>query len=86
MPVFWYTNPPKISALACFRLSHFILLKDRSLPDPLDFILSASVWVILLKSSSSLRSSSVTLLDIPLQPKLFLLWRQHNGKILVMKP
>ena len=71
MPVFWHTDPPEISVPACFRLSDFILIKGRSLPDLLDFILSASAWVILLKSSSSLKSSGVMLLDIPLKTKTF---------------
>ena len=57
MPVFWHASPPKISAPACFGLSLFIFIKDRSLPVLFDFILSASAWVILLKSSSCLKSS-----------------------------
>ena len=46
MPVFWHINPPEISASACFGLSHLILIKGRSLPVLLDFIRSASAWVI----------------------------------------
>ena len=46
MPVFWHTSLPEISASACFRLSHFILIKGRSLPDLLDFFLSASAWLV----------------------------------------
>ena len=63
MPVFWYTNPPEISASACFGSSLLIFINGRSLPVLLDFILSASAWVILLKSSSSLNSSIVMLID-----------------------
>ena len=69
MPVFWHISPPEISASACFGLSHFIFIKGRSLPVLFDFILSASAWVILLKSRSSLKSSSVMLLDTPLKTK-----------------
>ena len=69
MPVFWHINPPEMSVSACFGLSHFILIKGRSLPpalpDLLDVILSALVWVILLNSSSSLKSSIVTFVDTP---------------------
>ena len=36
MPVFWHTNPPEISAWACFTLSHLILIKGKFLPDLLD--------------------------------------------------
>ena len=71
MPVFWHICPPGISASACFGLSHFILIKGWSLPVLFDFILSASAWVILLKSSSSLNSSNVILLDTPLKTKIF---------------
>ena len=71
MPVFWHTNFPKISASACFILSHFILIKGRYLPDLLDFILSASAWVILLQSSSSLNSFIVMLPDTPKTPKQY---------------
>ena len=53
MPVFWHISPPEISASACFGLSHFIFMKGRSLPVLFYFILSASAWVMLLKSSSS---------------------------------
>ena len=63
MPVFWHISPPEISASACFGFSHFILIKGRSLPVLYDFVLSASAWVIILKSSSSLKSSNVMLLD-----------------------
>ena len=71
MPIFWHINAPEISASACFGLSHFILIKGRSLPVLFDFILSASAWVILLKSSSSLKSPNVMLLDTPLKTKTF---------------
>ena len=71
MPVFWHISPPEISALACFLSSHFIFIKGRSLPVLFYFILSASAWVILLKSSSSLKSYSVMLLDTPLKTKTF---------------
>ena len=67
MPVCWHINITEISASACFWSSHFIFMKGRSLPVLFDFILSASAWVILLKSSSSLKSSSVMLLDTPLK-------------------
>ena len=60
---------PEISASACFGLSHFIFIQGRSLPVLSDFILSASACEILLKSSSSLKSSSVMLLDTPLKTK-----------------
>ena len=72
MPVFWHTNSPEISDSACFTLSNLILIKGRSLPDLLDFILSDSAWVSLFKSSRILKSSSVTLLDTPLKTKIFL--------------
>ena len=64
-------EPPESSASACFGLSHLILIKGRFLPDLLDFIHSASAWLILFKSSSSLKSSSVMLLDTPLKTKTF---------------
>ena len=70
MPVFWHISPPEISASACFGSSHFILINGRSLPVLFDFILSASAWVILLKSSSYLKSSIVMLLDTPLKTKI----------------
>ena len=41
-----------------------------SLPVLFDFILSASAWVILLKSSSCLKSSILMLLDTPLKTKI----------------
>ena len=69
MPVFWHISLPEISASACFGLSHFTLMKGRSLPVLFYFILSASASVILLKSSSSLKSSSDVLLDTPLKTK-----------------
>ena len=69
MPVFWHTNPPEIRASACFGSSLLILINGRFLPVLLDFILSASAWVILLKSSSSLNSFIVMLIDIPLNTK-----------------
>ena len=58
-----------MSASTCFASSHFILINGRSLPDLLDFIRSASAWVILLKLSSSLKSSNVPLFDTPLKTK-----------------
>ena len=61
----------KVSASACYILSHFILIKGMSLPYLLDLILSAASWVILLQSSSSLKSSGVTLLDTLLKSKTF---------------
>ena len=70
MPVFWHINPPEISASACFGSSFFIFINGRSLPVLFDFILSASAWVILLKSSSCLKSSSVMLLDTHLKTKI----------------
>ena len=70
MPVFWHISPPEKSASACFWLSHFTFMKGRSLPVLYDFILSASAWVILLKSSSCLKSSSVMLLDTALKTKI----------------
>ena len=39
---FLASSPPEISALACFGLSHFILMNGNSFPDLLDFIRSAS--------------------------------------------
>ena len=69
MPVFWHTNAPEISASACFGSSLVIFMNGRSLPVLLDFILSASPWVILLKSSSSLNSFVVMLIDTPLNTK-----------------
>ena len=71
MPVFWHINAPEMSASACFGSSHFILIKGRSLPDLLHAILSASAWVILLNSSSSLKSSIVTFVDTALNTKIF---------------
>ena len=62
---------PEMSASACFGSSHFILIKGGSLPDLLEVILSASAWVILLNSSSSLKSSIVTFVDTPLNTKIF---------------
>ena len=47
------------------------LRKGRSLPDLLDVILSASAWVILLNSGSSLKSPIVTSVDTPLNTKIF---------------
>ena len=70
MPVFWHISPPEISASACFGSSLFILINGRSLPVLFDFILSALAWVILLKSSSCLKSSIVMLLDTPLKTKI----------------
>ena len=79
MPVFWHISRPEISASACFVLSRFIFIKGRSLPVLFDFILSASAWEILLKSSSSLNSSSVMLLDTPLKSKTFSFFRLQSG-------
>ena len=70
MPVFWHISPPEISASACFGSLLFIFINGRSLPVLFDFILSASAWVILLKSSSCLKPSSVMLLDTPLKTKI----------------
>ena len=70
MPVSWHISPPEISASACFGLSHFTFMKGRSLPVLFDFILSASAWVILLKSSSCLKSSSDMLLHTPVKTKI----------------
>ena len=61
-----------MSALACFVLSHLILIKGRSVPDILDLIRSTSSWVILLKSSSSLKAYIFTLLDTLVKTKIFL--------------
>ena len=72
MPVFWHINPPEISASACFGSSHLSLIKGRSLPVLLDFIRSASAWVILLKSSNSLKSFTVMFIDTPLKTKILL--------------
>ena len=69
MRVFWHTSPPEISASAYFGLSLFILMNGNSFPDILDFIRSASAWVILLKSSSSLNSLTEMLFDTPLNTK-----------------
>ena len=69
MPVFWHTDPPEISPSACSGSSHLIFINGRSLPVLLDFILSASAWVTLLKTSSSLNSSIVMLIDTPLNIK-----------------
>ena len=49
---------PEMSASACFGLSHFILIRGRSL--------LASAQVILLNSSSSLKSDIVTFVDTSL--------------------
>ena len=51
-----YKSLRESSDLACFGSSLFILMNGRSFPDLLDFIRSASVWLILLKSSSSLNA------------------------------
>ena len=79
MPVFWHISPPEISASACFGLSPFTFMKGRSLPVLFDFILSASAWVILLKSSSCLKSSSDMLLDTPLKTKTLSFLRLQSG-------
>ena len=86
MPVFWHTNSPEMSPSACFVSSHLTLMKGRSLPDLLDFIHSASAWVILLTSSSPLKSSIFTLFDTPLKTKTLLLWRLQSDKTLVVTP
>ena len=62
---------PERSASACFGLSLLILAKGRYLSDLSNFIRSASAWLILLKSSSSLKSSSVMLQDTPLKTETF---------------
>ena len=67
MPVFWHINPPEISASTCFLSSHLSLIKGRSLPVLLDFIRSASAWIILLKSSNFLKSFPVMFIDVPTQ-------------------
>ena len=82
MPVFWHISPPKISDSACFGSSLFIFINGRSLPVLFDFILSASEWVILLKSSSCLKSSSVMLLDTPLKTKILSFLRLQSGMTL----
>ena len=79
MHVFWHISPHEISALSCFGLSHFILIKGRSLSVRLDFILSALAWVILLKSSSSLKFSNVKFLDTPLKTRTFPFLRLQSG-------
>ena len=85
MPVFWHISPPEVSALACFGLSHFIFMKGRSLPVLFDFILSASAWVILLKSSSSLKSSSdVVRYSLKVPMKLIFFFRKIMGKCVNM--
>ena len=66
MPVFWHASPPESSVSACFGLSHFILMNGRFLPVHFCFIRSASGWLVLLKSSSSLTSFIFILLDTPL--------------------
>ena len=82
MPVFWHISAPEISASAYFGLSHFTFMKGRSLPVLFDFILSASAWVMLLKSSSCLKSSSDILLDTPLKTKILSFSRLQSGMIL----
>ena len=57
-------------------------MKGRSLPVLFDFIRSASAWVILLKSSSCLKSSSVMLLDTPLKTKILSFLRLQSGMTL----
>ena len=64
--------PPESSASACFGLPLLILMNGRSFPDLLDFIRSVSAWLILLKSSSSLSSSTEMLLDTPLNTNYLL--------------
>ena len=91
MPVFWHISPPEISASAFFGSSLFIFINGRSLPVLFEFILSASAWVILLKSSSCLKSSSVMLLDTPLKTKIlsFLAsaeWYDSGSDILTFFP
>ena len=75
-----------MSASARFRLSLLILLKDRSLSDLLDFIRSASACVISLNSGSSLKLSSLTLLDTPLKTKMYLQWRLQSDMTLEVTP
>ena len=91
MPVFWHISPPEISASACFGLSYFTFMKGRSLPVLFDFILSASAWVILLKPSSCLKSSSDILLDTPLKTKILSFfasaeWYDFGSDILTFGP
>ena len=91
MPVFWHISPPEISVSACFGSSLSILINGRSLPVLFDFILSASAWVILLKSSSCLKSSSVMLLDTPLKIKILSFfasaeWYDFGSDILTFFP
>ena len=63
-------KPSRNECYSLFWLSLFILIKSMSLLELLDLILSASAWVILLKSSSSLKSSSLTLVDTQLKAKI----------------
>ena len=63
---------PRSGASACFGSSLFILMNGGSFPDLLDFIRSASAWVILLKSSSSLNSLTEMLFDTPLNTEYLL--------------
>ena len=84
MPVFWHTSPPEISASACFGSSLFILMNGNSFPVLLDFIRSASAWVILLKSSSSLNLLTVMLFDTPLNTKCLI--RLQSGMTSVVTP
>ena len=69
MLFFWHTISPEGNAFACFGFSHLILMNGRLY---LFFLISyvlASAWLILLKSSSSLKSFIVMLLDTPLNTK-----------------
>ena len=69
MSVFWHTSPPESSSLACFGLSLLIFMNGGSLLVLFDFILSASAWLILLKSSRSLKSLIVMLIGTHLNTK-----------------
>ena len=54
-------------------------MNGRSLPVLFDFILSTSAWLILLKSSSSLKSLVVMLFDTPLNTKNLLFEASAEG-------
>ena len=57
-------------------------MKGRSLLVLFDFILSALAWVILLKSSNCLKSSSDILLDTSLKTKILSFLRLQCGMTL----
>ena len=66
-------------------------MKGRSLPVLFDFIIFALAWVILLKSSSYLKSSNVMLLDTPLKTKILSFsasaeWYDFGSDILTFFP